>query len=82
MEKVIAASNEKQWHITEGGIQLHDTPFVDKLGTYGDGNEIGKVMDGNFTFPPNTSVDTKDFINSCIKTKTTAEQDKEPNIRS
>ena len=82
MEKVIAASNEKQWHIAEGGSQLHDTQFVNKLGTYGDGTENRKVMDGNFVFPPDTSVDTKYFINACIKLNTTAEQDIEPSVRS
>ena len=29
MEKVNAVSNEKNWHITEGGSQLHDREFVD-----------------------------------------------------
>ena len=37
MEKIIATSNEKQWHVTEGGIQLHNNSYITKLGTYGDG---------------------------------------------
>ena len=42
MEKVIAISNEKQWHLIEGGSQLHTPPFIEKLGTYGEGKDIKK----------------------------------------
>ena len=67
MEEVISKSNEKQWHITEGGSQLHTSPFVAKLGTYGEGKDICKVMNGTFSFPPETSNDTRDFIEACRK---------------
>ena len=39
MEEVIAESNESQWHMTEGGSQLHHKEFTNKLGTFGEGKE-------------------------------------------
>ena len=50
IEKAIAVSNEKNWHTTEGGSQLHDQEFVDKLGAYGKGPEIDHILDGSFNF--------------------------------
>lgn len=40
METVIATSNEAKYHATEGGSQLHQKEFIDKLGTYGDGSNL------------------------------------------
>ena len=67
VERVIATSNEKQWHVTEGGSQLHTPPFIAKLGTYGEGEDINKVMDGSFNFPPDTTTDTKYFLEACTR---------------
>ena len=68
MEKMIVVSNKK-WHTTEGGSQLHDREFVNKLGTYGKEPEINHILDGLFQFPAICSVDTKDFLSACTKTK-------------
>ena len=62
MERVIAKSNEAQWHKTEGGSHLHNIEFIEKLGSYGEGPEVQNVLDGNFQFPDSTSIDTRDFI--------------------
>ena len=65
MEKVIATSNELKWHQTEGGSQLHSDSFISKLGSFGNGPDVNKVLDGTFNSPPGTSVATKDFLNAC-----------------
>ena len=65
MEKVIASSNEKQWHQTEGGSQLLQDEFIEKLGNHGEGPEIHKVMDGSFIYPNSTSTATKEFLSAC-----------------
>ena len=65
---MIVKSNEAQWHITEGGSQLHNNGFIKKLGTFGECPEIKNVLEGTFEFPINTSVDTRYFINACIHT--------------
>ena len=65
MERVIAKSNEAQWHKTEGGSQLHNIEFTEKLGSYGEGPEVQKILNGNFQFPNSTSVDTRNFLNAC-----------------
>ena len=40
METVIATSNEAKYYAIEGGSQLHQKEFIDKLGTYGDGSNL------------------------------------------
>ena len=65
MEKVYAESNEKQWHQTEGGSQLLEREFIRKLGTYGEGPEMHKVMDGSFIYPNCTTPATKEYITAC-----------------
>ena len=82
MEKGFAISNEKQWHKTEGGSQLHTPSFVNKLGTYGEGKEIKKVLEGKFAFPPETTKDTKDFIQSCVKVTDNPTLSDEPDLKS
>ena len=61
MEKIIATENEKKWHQTEGGSQLLHKDFLEKLGHYGEGPEVSKVLDGTFVPPPSASRDTIDF---------------------
>ena len=82
VERVIATSNEKQWHATEGGSQLHTPTFIAKLGTYGEGGDINKVMDGSFTYPPDTSIDTKDFLEACKRIDVKEDTPVELNTRS
>ena len=40
MEEVISKSNEAKYHATEGGSQLHQKEFTERLGTYGEGPNI------------------------------------------
>ena len=65
MEAVNAPSNESKWHQTEGGSQLHEKEFIDKLGRFGEGPEIDDVLKGNFEFPLTTSDATREYINAC-----------------
>ena len=82
MKKVIVTSNEKQQHVTEGGNQLNISSFVAKLGIYGEGNDINTVLNGSFNFPQDTSVDTKDFTESCTKINVIDSLPVEINIKS
>ena len=51
MEAVIAPANENKWHQTEGGSQLYDEEFINKLGRFCEGPDVDRVMKGDFTFP-------------------------------
>ena len=65
IEEVIAPAHEEKQHQTEGRSQLHDENFISKLGTYGDGPEINKVLTGQFKYPQNTSKATKEVSTAC-----------------
>ena len=67
LEKIIAISNERPWHVKEGVNQLHTPLYVEKLGMYGEGKDIKRVLDGSFIFPPDTSNDIKVFIQYCTR---------------
>ena len=64
MENVIAKSNEAKYHATEGGSQLHQKDFTDRLGTHGEGPNINEVLDGTFIYPSSCSQDTEDFLDN------------------
>ena len=67
MERLILLENEKKYHQTEGGTQLHQSNFIEKLGSYANGPEVEAVLDGSFEFPSDTSVATQDFLLACTK---------------
>ena len=69
IEKVISESNEKKGHQTEGGSQLLNKEFIEKLGHYGEGPEVHKVKDGTFSIPEHTTTETKDFLMACKQHK-------------
>ena len=65
IEKVISQVNENKYHQTEGGSQLLDKEFIERLGLHGEGPEVKDVLQGHFNFPPSTSPATKEFLQAC-----------------
>ena len=75
MEKLILCENEKKYHQTERGTQLHHPEFVKKLGRYANGPEVDRVLLGNFDYPTITKEATKDFLDACSRVNNLPEAD-------
>lgn len=65
VERLIIQENERKYHQTEGGTELLNQEFLDKLGQYGEGPEVDNVLNGTFEYPDNTSPATKEFLQHC-----------------
>ena len=63
-EKTIQA-NEVKYHQTEGGSQFLQNDFIASLGHHGEGPDINKVLQGNYTPPPSASLETQEYLSSC-----------------
>ena len=50
MESLILQENEKKYHQTEGGTQLHQPEFIKRLGRYANGPEVDQILLGTFEF--------------------------------
>ena len=69
MKKVMLASNETKWHPCEvsNKSDLLKPALLNSLGSYGEGQDVIKVLDGLYTYSSSTSDDTKDFIGVCTQ---------------
>ena len=65
----VAKATEKEWYQTEGGSELLKEEFIAKLGRYGEGPDIRKVMYVNFLPPEETSKASIILIKACKKVK-------------
>ena len=74
IKKQIAQFNEAKYDHTEGSSQLLQRKFINSLGSFGEGPDISKVLDGTYPPPASASDDTIAFLNSCKFTAQDAEQ--------
>ena len=62
MEKYIIRENEKKYHQTERSCPLLQGELLDDIGLLGDGPAVEDILNGTYSFPPNTSEITKKWI--------------------
>ena len=83
IESLIIDENDKKYHQTEGGSQFLEPEFLASLGNYGEGPDINKVLNGTYTCPQSASIDTADFIHTCLQTeKAKHSSEHHPNVVS
>ena len=65
IDSLMAAANEKKYHVTEGGSQLLSREYIESFGAHGEGKDIQAVLDGSFLAPASATPATKDFLSAC-----------------
>ena len=70
---MIATTNDKNSHQTEGGSQLLSPVFISQLGSHEEGPFTPQFLNGTYTIPDGICRSTADFLSACQHHKTIAE---------